>query len=486
MGSTDARGTRGQDAHASWGKFVVGIAARSAYYMSVRRLTLLIFLMLTPLAAVRGASVPAPVVKPNIVMILSDDMGWGDLSCYGNKELATPNIDRLAREGSRFTQFYVASPICSPSRVGYTTGCFPARWRINDYLHSRAGNRVHECADWLDPQAPTLARTLQAAGYATAHFGKWHMGGGRDVQDAPWPKAYGFDEHHVSIEGCGPRINTYGSSTPELIEGKMLARYEFTGFWADKAMDFMRRNKQRPFFVELWPQDVHTPHDADPAELPHVAGTPAKHHRFNGVLRRYDREIGRVLDFLANEGLAGNTIVIFTADNGPEPSFDRQRSGGLRGMKWSLYEGGIREPLLVRWPGHIPAGKTDATSVLASIDLYPTLCALAGSALPQEARVDGLDVSAALLGTPLPRAKPLFWEYGRKGDYLFPREPGARSPNLAMRDGNWKLLINADASGAELYDLTTDPNETKNLATEQPAVAQRLQAALLAWRKALP
>ena len=176
------------------------------------------------LAALHAGAAALPAAKPNILVILTDDMGWGDLSCFGNHEMATPNIDRLARQGTRFTQFYVASPICSPSRVGYTTGCFPARWRINDYLHSRAGNKAHESANWLDPQAPTLARSLHAAGYATAHFGKWHMGGGRDVQDAPWPKAYGFDEHHVNTEGCGPRIDTYGSATPVPVEGKLLAR----------------------------------------------------------------------------------------------------------------------------------------------------------------------------------------------------------------------------------------------------------------------
>jgi len=436
--------------------------------------------------AMMAHGIAAPATRPNILFILTDDMGWGDLGCYGRKELATPNIDRLAKEGLRFTGFRVASPICSPSRVGYTTGCYPARWRINDYLHDRAGNQAHECANWLDPKAPTLARTLHDAGYATAHFGKWHMGGGRDVQDAPWPKEYGYDEHHVNVEGCGPRIHTFGSAKPEPVDDKMLARYEFTGFWADKTMDFIRRHKQQAFFVELWPQDVHTPHTPDPEELPHVASTPAGHHKFNGVLRRYDREVGRVLDFLTTEGLAENTIVIFASDNGPEPSFERQRSGGLRGMKWSLYEGGIREPFLVRWPGHIPAGKSDDTTVLASIDLFPSLCALAGVALPRGSTIDGLDRSAALLGTPQARDQPLFWEYGRKSDYLFPRETGARSPNLAVLDGNWKLLVNADTTGTELYDLTADPDETKDLTSENPEVAKRLQALVLKWRKALP
>ena len=433
-----------------------------------------------------AGAIAAPAARPNILFILTDDMGWGDLGCYGRKEVATPGIDRLAAEGVRFTQFRVVSPICSPSRVGYATGCYPARWRINDYLHERAANKAHECADWLDPKAPTLARTLHDAGYATAHFGKWHMGGGRDVQDAPWPREYGYDEHHVNVEGCGPRIPTFGSAKPEPVDGKWLARYEFTGFWADKTIDFIRRHRHQPFFVELWPQDVHTPHTPDPEELPQVAGTPAPHQKFNAVLRRYDREIGRVLDFLTSEGLAAGTIVVFASDNGPEPSFKRQRSGGLRGMKWSLYEGGIREPFLVRWPGHVPAGKTDTTTALASIDLFPSLCALAGVTMPHEASCDGLDRSVSLLGTPQPRDCPLFWEYGRQPDYLFPREPGARSPNLAVLDGPWKLLVNADTTGAELYDIAKDPNETTDLKSEQAAVARRLQTMVLEWRKSLP
>jgi arylsulfatase A-like enzyme len=324
------------------------------------------------------------------------------------------------------------------------------------------------------------------AGYATAHFGKWHMGGGRDVQDAPWPKEYGFDEHHVNCEGCGPRIEGFGSAQPMAVEDKMLARYEFTGFWADKTMDFIRRHKQGPFFVEFWPQDVHTPHVPDPEELLRVVDTPKPHQNFNAVLRRYDREIGRVLDFLKTEGLEQNTIVIFASDNGPEPSFERQRTGGLRGMKWSLYEGGIREPFLARWPGHIPAGSTDATTVLGSVDLFPTLCALAGVTPPGDVSFDGLDSSTPLLGKPTPRRKPLLWEYGRKPDYLFPKEPGARSPNLAIRDGQWKLLINADNTGAELYDVTADPHETQNLISEKPDEAKRLGDAVLGWRRSLP
>lgn len=155
-------------------------------------------------------------------------------------------------------------------------------------------------------------------------------------------------------------------------------------------------------------------------------------------------------------------------------------------MKWSLYEGGIREPLLIRWPDHVPGGKTDSTTVVGSVDLFPTICALAGVAMPKDTAFDGMDASAAWRGTPMDRKGPLFWEYGRKADYLFPNEPGARSPNLAVREGRWKLLINADGTGAELYDLDADPNESNDLASMKPAEAARLSAAVLAWRKSLP
>jgi arylsulfatase A-like enzyme len=313
---------------------------------------------LLAIIATAGRAVETPP-KPNIIFILTDDMGYGDPSCYGNREVKTPNIDRLARDGLRLAQFYVASPICSPSRVALTTGSYPARWRINDYLHDRAGNRHSEQVDWLDPQAPTLARTLKAAGYATGHFGKWHMGGGRDVQDAPWPSAYGFDEHFVNCEGMGPRIPGFGCQGPEQVEGRALPRYRFTEFYVDKTIDFIRRHRARPFLVNLWPMDVHDPHMADPEVFPRYAGVLKGHQNFDAVLDEYDRQIGRLLDFLKQSGLEKNTIVLLTSDNGPNPSFDHQRTAGLRGQKWSLYEGGVREPLIIRWPGRVPAGRID-------------------------------------------------------------------------------------------------------------------------------
>lgn len=426
--------------------------------------------------------------KPNILFILTDDMGYGDLSCYGGKTVPTKNLDRFAHEGTRFTQFYVASPICSPSRVAITTGMYPARWRINSYLHERAGNRDSEQVDWLDPKAPSLARTLKQAGYATGHFGKWHMGGGRDVDDAPLPSAYGFDEHFVNSEGMGPRIPGFGGQGPEMVEGKLLPRHQFTEFFVNKAIDFIQRHKDRPFFVNLWPMDVHDPHVPNDVLREKYSKTEGVEglRKFWGVLDEYDRQIGRVLASLKELGLEENTIVVFTSDNGPNPSFGRLRSGGLRGQKWSLYEGGIREPFIVRWTGKIPAGKVNETTVLGSVDLFPTLCRLAGVATPKEAAFDGEDLSAAFLGSADARTRPLMWEYGRNDRYLKPKAENDRSPNVAIREGHWKLLVNADGTRAELYDLDTDAKETTNLAGREPDIVRTLVGQALAWRKALP
>jgi arylsulfatase A-like enzyme len=429
----------------------------------------------------------AEAVKPNVVFILTDDMGWGDLGCYGGARVKTTNLDRLASEGTRFQQFYVASPICSPSRVAITTGMYPARWHINSYLHTREGNRKSQQADWLDLKAPTLARAFKQSGYATGHFGKWHMGGGRDVDDAPLPSAYGFDEHFVNSEGMGPRIPGFGGTGPEIVEGKPMMRHKFTEFFVNKTIDFMRRHKDGPFFVNLWPMDVHDPHKPSAEEEDKFNDvTPAGLRRFYGVLDEYDHQMGRLLNAIKDLGLEQNTIVLFMSDNGPNPSFQRLRSGQLRGQKWSLYEGGIREPFIARWPGHIPAHQINESTVMATIDLFPTLCSLTGIHAPENAPFDGVDQSAVLLGKPSLRTKPILWEYGRTDYYLKPTAVEDQSPNVCIRDGNWKLLINADGSNAQLYDLATDPKETTNLTVTKPKLAERLSNQALAWRKSLP
>ena len=228
--------------------------------------------------------------------------------------------------------------------------------------------------------------------------------------------------------------------------------------------------------MNLWLDDPHTPWV--PGENAAKGDTQEK---LKAVMEENDRQIGRLMD-----AVPANTLLIFASDNGPLPTFAQQRTLGLRGSKLSLYEGGIRLPFIARWPGRVPAGRVDETSVIAAVDMLPTLCAIAGAKPPAGYAGDGVDISKALRGEALTRAMPLFWEYGRNDkSFKFPG-PRNRSPNVAMLDGGWKFLINADGTGAELYDVFADPNETKNLAEQQPDIAAKLKAAALAWRSALP
>jgi arylsulfatase A-like enzyme len=446
-----------------------------------------------PLAVLCAALVPLPRLavaaapqRPNIVVILTDDMGFGDLGCYGGTFAPTPNLDRLAREGIRFTQFYVAAPICSASRTGLLTGMFPARWRITSYLQTRRGNAACEQADFLDPKAPSIARTLRAAGYATAHFGKWHMGGGRDVTNAPPFSAYGFDEHASTYESPDPHPDLTATNwiwSPQ----DAVKRWDRTAFFVDRALDFLRRHKGQPCYVNLWPDDVHVPWVPSDERLSEYPNGPEPERKFRAVLDEYDRQLGRFFNGLKTLGIEQDTLVVFTSDNGPLPTFAGQRSAPFRGSKLSLYEGGIRMPFIVRWPGHVPPGRVDARSVLCAVDLFPSLCAIAGAPLPEGVAFDGRDFSGALLGRkPSQRRLPLFWEYGRNSiSFAYP--PGRdRSPNVAVREGRWKLLVNADGRGAELYDLSRDPAETTNVAGKNPGVAKRLAQAALEWRRSLP
>ena len=418
--------------------------------------------------------------KPNIIFFLADDMGYGDIGCNGGTFVPTPNIDSMARDGIRFTQYTSASPICSPSRAGCTTGQFPARWKITSYLQTREGNRACQQADFLDTKAPSLARTLKAAGYATGHFGKWHMGGGRDVTDAPPFEAYGFDEHASTWESPDPHPDITGSNWIWSPKDKV-KRWNRTAFFVDKTLDFLRRHKGQPCYVNVWPDDVHTPWV--PADDVPKGDTP---ENFRRVLAEFDQQVGRLMSGLKELGIDGQTLVVFASDNGPLPTFKGARAGGLRGSKLSLYEGGIRMPCIVRWPGHTTAGSVDGQTVWNAVDLFPSLCAVAGVALPQGVAFDGEDVSEAWKGNRVERANPLFWEYGRD-DKAFKYPQGRdRSPNLAIRVGQWKLLINANGSGAQLYDLAADQKEEHDLAAAKPAVAKRLAEQVLGWRKSLP
>lgn len=434
--------------------------------------------------------------KPNVLIFFIDDMGYGDPSSFGNESVTTPNIDRLAAEGRRFTNFYVNSPICSASRVALGTGQYQQRWRIQSFLASRKANADRNMVNFLDPKSIHTAQVFQNAGYRTAHYGKWHLGGGRDVDDAPHPSAYGFEDSLVSFEGLGDRLlfgnGNLAKQSAKLHQGKItrIEKRLTTQAYFDRGMEFISRSDARPFYLELYPNDVHDAFEPTAEAAANFASITAnpEEQKFFAVLTEMDRQIGRVLDHLDATGVADHTIVIFTSDNGPTdwPRYYKAgieppgSSGPFFGRKWSLFEGGIRMPFIIRWPHHVPAQTTDNISVIAAFDLQRSLITLTGINAPPHKDYDGQDVSTTLLGKPSLRTTPIFWEYGAFGS-IQPGKAEHISPQLAMRLGNWKFLINPDGSGARLHDLATDLRERINLANTHPQLTADFTARTLAW-----
>jgi arylsulfatase A-like enzyme len=362
---------------------------------------------------------------------------------------------------------------------------YPARWRITNYLQTRAGNRASEQADFLDPKAPSVARVLKQSGYVTGHFGKWHMGGGRDVTNAPLFREYGFDEHAGTYESPEPDPQITATNWIWSAQDKV-KRWDRSAYFVDRTLDFMRRHKGQPCYVNLWPDDVHTPwvpkgSDLEQRRRENDESAP----NFKAVLAEYDKQVGRLMAGLKELGVDENTILVFSSDNGPLPTFGGKRAGGLRGSKISLYEGGTRMPLIVRWPGHVPAGRVDDQTIMGGVDFFPIFCTLAQAHLPENETFDGEELSRAFLGSSVARKRPLLWEYGRNATFNYPKGRD-RSPNVALRDGKWKLLVNADGSQVELYDLETDKAERLNVAEQNSEVAKRLSETALQWRKSLP
>jgi arylsulfatase A-like enzyme len=434
-----------------------------------------------------NSSVNAQTKQPNVIIILTDDMGFSDVTAFGGKFVPTPNIDRLAKSGLMLSQYYSGAPICSPSRASLLTGMYPGRWNFSTYLDNKKHNRAAEQADFLNPEAPSIARIFQDAGYATGHFGKWHMGGGRDVIDAPGFEKYGYDAHASTYESPDP--DPLITATNWIWSDKdSIKRWDRTKYFVDKTLSFMKNHKGKPCFINLWPDDVHTPWvpmagEGYNGKFPMGPETEAA---FKLVLKELDKQIGRLADGLKEIGEDKNTIIIFTSDNGPLPSFRGSRAAGLRGTKLSLYEGGIRMPFLISWPGHIPAGKTDSHSEINAVDLLPSLARMAGVKLPADYKGDGIDRSKVFTGHPSLRKKNMFWEYGRNDiAYKYPKAPH-RSPNLAVRSGEWKLLMNSDGSDVQLYNIMKDRNETTNVSKENAGIAEQLKSELSSWWKSLP
>lgn len=426
--------------------------------------------------------------QPNIIFILTDDMGVGDIGAYGGEIIETPHIDKMAAEGIRFNQFYCASPISSPSRAGFLTGKHPANWNITSYLQTREGNKNAEMVDFLTPNAPTLPRALKEAGYKTAHFGKWHLGGGRDVYNAPSIKEYGYDEYASTYESPDPDPLLTATDwiwSPE----DAIKRWDRTAYFIDKTLDFLKRNKDTPCFINLWPDDVHTPWIGNEEEMDVFPKGSVSEENFISVMKEYDYQIGRLLNSLKEEGLDRNTIVIFTSDNGAGPSFEHARNNGLRGQKASLFEGGIRMPFIVWGPkASIPMGEVDEKSVISAMDMFYSICNLTTTPLPENFESDGEDMSESLLGDTKDRNKHIYWEYRRNDNKAFPKPKNDYdvSPNIAVRWKNWKLLVNRDGSDVMLFNLKRDINETENIKDKHPKRTRNLKSKAIKWRNSLP
>lgn len=432
----------------------------------------------------RAAESPRADVQPNIIFILADDFGYGDLGCYGG-DIPTPHLDQMAKEGTRFTQAYVASPICSPSRAALITGQHPARWRITSFLQSRKGNRACEMADFLDPKAPSLPRILRNAGYRTAHVGKWHLGGGRDVTNAPPFNAYGYDLGLGTYESPEPHPDITGTnwiwSTHDRVK-----RWDRTKWMVDRTLDFLKSEPSKPAFVNLWLDDTHTPWVPSADQVDQRGPQRDNRPNFRRVLIEMDRQLGRLLETVRIAKSDRPTLVVFMADNGPAPTFSQTRTAGLRGSKLSLYEGGVRVPLIAWWPNRVPVGRVDRTTIVSALDFLPTFAEIAGAKIPADIKPEGQNMTAAIFGKSIERTQPLFWEYGRNTNSFGYARGENRSPNLAMREGKWKFLVQSDGSDTELYDLETDAREQNNLAVSNEAVATKMKDALLNWRKSVP
>jgi len=432
---------------------------------------------------------------PNIVLVFIDDMGWGDFSCFGNKAAKTPQIDRLAKEGVRFEQFYVNSPICSPSRTAISTGQYPQRWRITSYLAHRAVNERRGMAQWLDPKAPMLARSLQQAGYATGHFGKWHMGGQRDVDNAPAITEYGFDASLTNFEGMGPKLlpltlrpgqdpkkpGRIWGAAERLGKGvRWMQRSRITEGFVDEAIPFIQKavKAKKPFYINLWPDDVHSPFWP-----PVDKWADGKRGLYHSVLQEMDRQLGKLFDLIRNDPeLRKNTLVLVCSDNGPEKGAGS--AGPFRGFKTHLYEGGVRSSLIA-WGGPVARqNHLNRASVFSAVDLVPTLLDLTGTPHPKGTKFDGESLPGVLLGkSAASRKAPIYFRRPPDRDAFYGDND---LPDLAVRDGKWKFLCEYDGAEPELFDMEKDRGETKNLASQHPQLVKEYTKACIAWHKSLP
>ena len=401
-------------------------------------------------AAVAGS--PPAGAPPNVVLILCDDLGYGDVGCYGAADIRTPNLDRMAAEGTRFTDYAVAAPLCTPSRAALMTGRYPARTGL------AVGVLRPNATNGLAAAEVTLAEIVKPCGYATGCIGKWHLGftPGMRPMDQGFDSYFGvlhnldkFETVCFDAEGGMPVLRG------DTVVKRPAVPAEMTGMYTEEALRFIEANRDRPFFLYLAHAMPHIPFDASPR----FKGRSAR-GLYGDAVEELDWSTGEILARLRALGLAERTIVLFTSDNGPERNTPGS-AGPLRGTKHTVFEGGLRVPFIAWGPGRVPAGRVCREFVTA-IDLLPTLAHLSGGRMPEDQTVDGFDLAPLLLGEPdahTPR-RTLYSLYGLNQRRL-----------QSMRDGPWKLHLSAPP---QLYDLSVDIGETNNLAAGQPDVVSRL------------
>jgi arylsulfatase A-like enzyme len=409
--------------------------------------------------------------RPNVVVILADDLGATDLACTGSRFHETPSLDRLAASGMRFTRAYSACTVCSPTRAALLTGRYPARLRVTDWIagHKRpfAKLRVPDWTMRLPAEAETLAERFKAAGYATASLGKWHLGGADSR-----PEDHGFDLNVAGTDKGQPGSYFSPFKIPGLPDGPR--GEHVTDRLADETDRFLEAHRDRPFFLYLPHFAVHTPIQGKPDLVEKYKAkadpaAPQKNPGYAALLEGLDGAVGRLVAKLEALKLREKTIVVFASDNGGLLPITSNL--GLRAGKGSAYEGGVRVPLFVSWPGKIaPETRSDVPTITP--DLYPTLLELAGLPAPS---VDGASLAPVLLGKGAVPARPLYWHYPHY-------HPGGATPYSAVLDGGWRLIQFFEDGRLELYDLASDPREERNLAAEQPDRAKGLLAKLDDWR----
>ncbi len=414
--------------------------------------------------------------KPNFVVIFTDDQGYGDLSCFGAQHVSTPRIDQMAVEGARLTSFYVAAPVCTPSRAALMTGCYPKRIDMatgSDFVVLLAGDRKG-----LNPDEVTIAEVLQAVGYRTAIFGKWHLG------DQPefLPTRQGFDEYFGipfshDIHPFHPRQDHFQFPPLALLENDTVIEMDpnadfLTKRITEHAVSFIKRNQDQPFFLYVPHPIPHKPLHVSPPFMKGVAAEitdqleregdtidyKTRDRLFRQAIAEIDWSVGQILDTLKTHGLDENTCVIFTSDNGPAVG----SAGPLRGKKGSTFEGGMRESTVIRWPGQIAAGQVNG-ELMTTMDLLPTFAKLAGAEIPTDRVLDGKDIWPVLTGQADTPHKAFFYHRGNALN--------------AVRSGKWKLHVK-NGKPTQLYDLESDLGEKKNVIKMHPEIVRRLQGYL--------